>query len=552
MPTAVSFLHVARIEHSDTKIPMLLHEALFVHANQSPDTLALSHAKTAQSYARLAESVRQASDCLLANGLAARERVAVYLDKRLETIHALFGTARAGGVFVPVNPLLKAEQVAYILRDCNVRILVTSPDRLASLADTLPDCPDLHTVLVLGEVADGQRMGHVRILGWQALLDATGSSASLPPHRTIDTDMAAILYTSGSTGRPKGVVLSHRNMVAGAESVATYLDNRPEDRLLAVLPLSFDYGLSQLTTAFLSGASVVLLNYLLPRDVIKAVAREGITGLAAVPPLWIQLAQLDWPDETRQSLRYMTNSGGAMPRKTLDALRARLPKAEFFLMYGLTEAFRSTYLPPAEIDRRPDSMGQAIPNAEILVVREDGSPCAPDEPGELVHRGALVSLGYWNDAERTAERFRPAPGQPAGLPLAEIAVWSGDRVRRDAEGYLYFIGRQDEMIKTSGYRVSPNEVEEVVYATGLVAEAAALGVAHPMLGHGIVLVVLGKDATLTVEALLAALRPRLPAYMLPAHIEVRAQALPRNANGKIDRKTLATEFADLFQEQTES
>ncbi|MBK5930579.1 acyl-CoA ligase (AMP-forming), exosortase A system-associated [Halochromatium salexigens] len=530
---------------------MLLHEALFVHADRSPDALALSHAKTAQSYARLAESVRQASDCLLANDLAARERVAVYLDKRLETVHALFGTARAGGVFVPVNPLLKAEQVAYILRDCNVRILVTSPDRLTSLADALPDCPDLHTVLVLGEVADEQRMGHVRILGWQALLDATDPSASPPPHRTIDTDMAAILYTSGSTGRPKGVVLSHRNMVAGAESVATYLDNRPQDRLLAVLPLSFDYGLSQLTTAFLSGASVVLLNYLLPRDVIKAVAREGITGLAAVPPLWIQLAQLDWPDEARQSLRYMTNSGGAMPRKTLDALRAHLPHAEFFLMYGLTEAFRSTYLPPAEIDRRPDSMGQAIPNAETLVVREDGSPCAPDEPGELVHRGALVSLGYWNDAERTAERFRPAPGQPAGLPLAEIAVWSGDRVRRDADDYLYFIGRQDEMIKTSGYRVSPNEVEEVVYANGLVAEAAALGVAHPMLGHGIVLVVLGKEATLTVEALLAALRPRLPAYMLPAHIEVRAQALPRNANGKIDRKTLATEFADLFQESSD-
>jgi acyl-coenzyme A synthetase/AMP-(fatty) acid ligase len=182
------------------------------------------------------------------------------------------------------------------------------------------------------------------------------------------------------------------------------------------------------------------------------------------------------------------------------------------------------------------------------VVREDGSPCAPDEPGELVHRGALVSMGYWNDAERTAERFRPAPGQPEGLPLPEIAVWSGDTVRRDAEGYLYFIGRQDEMIKTSGYRVSPNEVEEVVYATGMVAEAAALGIAHPMLGHGIVLVVLGKEATLTSQALLDALRPRLPAYMLPAHLEVREQPLPRNANGKIDRKVLATTFAELFQE----
>jgi acyl-CoA ligase (AMP-forming) (exosortase A-associated) len=528
---------------------MLLHDALFVHAERSPDAQALSDAKAAQPYARVAESVQRAGGAFVANALAPRERVAIYLDKRLETVHALFGASLAGGVFVPVNPLLKAEQVAYILHDCNVRILVTSADRLAGLTDVLSACPDLHSVLVVGtESTEEQRLGHVRVLSWEARLAAAEPASGPASRRPIDTDMAAILYTSGSTGRPKGVVLSHHNMVAGAESVATYLENRPDDRLLSVLPLSFDYGLSQLTTAFARGASVVLLNYLLPRDVIKAVARAGITGLAAVPPLWIQLAQLDWPDEARASLRYLTNSGGAMPRKTLDALRSKLPNAQFFLMYGLTEAFRSTYLPPAELDRRPDSMGKAIPNAEIMVVREDGSPCAPDEPGELVHRGALVSMGYWNDAERTAERFRPAPGQPEGLPLPEIAVWSGDTVRRDAEDYLYFIGRQDEMIKTSGYRVSPNEVEEVVYATGLVAETAALGVAHPVLGQGIVLVVLGKEATLTSQALLDALRPRLPAYMLPAHLEVREQPLPRNANGKIDRKALATTFAELFQE----
>ncbi len=221
--------------------------------------------------------------------------------------------------------------------------------------------------------------------------------------------------------------------------------------------------------------AVVLMDYLLPRDVIKAVAKYRITGLAAVPPLWIQLAELDWPEAARASLRYITNSGGAMPQPITQALRALLPQTRIYLMYGLTEAFRSTYLPPEQVDIRPDSMGKAIPNAEILVVREDGSPCAPGEPGELVHRGALVSLGYWNDPERTAERFKPAPGQPRDLPNPELAVWSGDQVRRDEEGYLYFIGRKDEMIKTSGYRVSPTEVEEVVYASGLVAEAAAIG-----------------------------------------------------------------------------
>ena len=290
--------------------------------------------------------------------------------------------------------------------------------------------------------------------------------------------MAAILYTSGSTGNPKGVVLSHRNMVAGADSVSTYLENTPNDRILAVLPFSFDAGFSQMTTAFTVGASCFLMDYLLPRDVIRAVAKYRISGLGGVPPLWVQLAQLEWSQEAVNSLRYFTNTGGAMPTATLADLRASLPNSKPYLMYGLTEAFRSTYLPPAEVDNRPGSMGKAIPNAEIMVVREDGTPCEPNEPGELVHRGALVSLGYWNDPARTAERFKPAPSQPAGIPIPELAVWSGDTVRADEDGFLYFIGRKDDMIKTSGYRVSPSEVEEVIHKTEQAVDVAALGIPH--------------------------------------------------------------------------
>jgi acyl-CoA ligase (AMP-forming) (exosortase A-associated) len=377
---------------------------------------------------------------------------------------------------------------------------------------------------------------------WDDLLAA-------PPrggHRVIDTDMAAILYTSGSTGRPKGVVLSHRNMVAGAKSVASYLGNGPHDTLLAALPLSFDAGFSQLTTAFYSGARVVLLNYLLPRDVLRAIERERVTGLTAVPPLYIQLAQLEWPAAIGDSLRYFANTGGRMPRETLEQLRRRVPKAQPFLMYGLTEAFRSTYLPPEEVDRRPDSIGKAIPNAEILVLREDGTECGPDEPGELVHRGALVGQGYWGDAEKTAERYRPLPpgvgGREAGLQLPEIAVFSGDTVRRDAEGFLYFVGRRDEMIKTSGYRVSPTEVEEVLYATQLVGECVAFGVDHPMLGQAIQVVATAPDGSdgVDVDALLAACRQRMPVYMVPAGVQTLPGPLPRNPNGKIDRKLLAT------------
>ena len=359
------------------------------------------------------------------------------------------------------------------------------------------------------------------------------------PNTAIDIDMAAILYTSGSTGKPKGVVLSHRNLLVGAESVSHYLAMTAEDVVLSALPLSFDAGFSQLTTSFAVGAHVVLVNYLLPRDVVRLCARHHVTGLTCVPPLWIQLVQQAWPEETGRRLRYFANTGGRLPKTTLDSLRAIFPDARPYLMYGLTEAFRSTFLDPAEVDRRPDSIGKAIPNAEILVVRPDGSPCDPGEEGELVHRGALVAMGYWNDPQRTAERFRPLPGALS----TELAVWSGDSVVRDEEGFLYFVGRADEMIKSSGYRVSPTEVEEVAYGTGLVRDAVALGLPDPQLGQRIVLLVspAGGDG-LAPAALQALLKKELPIYMLPKEVLVRPE-LPRSPNGKFDRNLLRQEFS---------
>jgi len=287
---------------------------------------------------------------------------------------------------------------------------------------------------------------------------------------------------------------------------------------------------------------VVLINYLMARDVLVACARERITGLTAVPPLWIQLASLEWPDPVQRGLRYIANTGGHMPRATLDALRASLPETLVYLMYGLTEAFRSTYLPPEEIDRRPDSIGKAIPNAEIMVVREDGTECAPGEPGELVHRGALVAMGYWNDPARTAERFKPAAGRDGGITTTELAVWSGDLVKKDDEGFLYFVGRNDEMIKTSGYRVSPMEIEEVAYGTGLVRDAVALGVEDPRLGQRIVLIVSAANEQLDAATLLAELRQQLPLYMVPSDVIVRSE-LPRSPNNKFDRNLLRQQLA---------
>ena len=519
----------------------LLHEMLAASAAASPDAPALTDRAGTLTYAQIAEAVEATAAGLIERGLRRGDRVAVWLPKRSEKAIALYGAMRAGGVAVPVNSLLKAPQVAHILRDSDAKMLVTTAARLVDLAREMPDLAGLRAIITVDDPALAGRQ-HCVTLDWEELLAAPPQAA--PP--LIDTDVATIFYTSGSTGRPKGVVLSHRNLVSGARSVSGYLGNTPDDRLLAVLSFSFDYGFSQLTTAFAVGASVVLLDYLLPQEVLLTLDRERITGLAAVPPIWIQLADLRWPDGVRQTLRYVTNSGGAMPRATLAKLRQSLPQTRVFLMYGLTEAFRSTYLPPEEVDRRPDSIGKAIPGAEVLVLRPDGTPCAVGEPGELVHRGSLVSLGYWNDPERTAERFRPVPPVANGRPQPELAVWSGDIVRRDAEGFLYFIGRRDEMIKTSGYRASPTEVEEEAYATGLVGDAVAVGVPHARLGHGIVLVVSAPQGSVAdTDSLLAALRRRLPRYLVPLVIEWR-DVLPRNANGKFDRQRLRHELAERF------
>lgn len=523
-----------------------LHNLLLNNLSESFEAGSLIHKDISVTFKQLASLVEQQAQSLQNLGLMRQQRVAIYLPKQIETVSSFLAISKAGGVFVPVNPVLKSSQVAHILSDCNVKILITSNSRLLSLADTLNQCPDLDTIILVDQFSGNIPNFPLKVLDWSAFTQTT--SHPFNPVALIDTDMAAILYTSGSTGKPKGVVLSHRNIIAGAESVAEYLQIQAKDRLLAVLPFSFDYGLNQLTSCLLKGASCILMDYLLPKDVINALNKYQITGLAAVPPLWAQLADLSWPEDINHHLRYMTNSGGKMPKTVLQKLRNKVPDAKFYLMYGLTEAFRSTYLPPDQIDIRPDSMGKAIPNAEIMVVRENGEPCVAHEPGELVHRGSLVSLGYWNDPAKTAERFKPAPGQLSGLPLTEIAVWSGDTVIMDEEGYLYFVGRKDDMIKTSGYRVSPSEIEEVVYASGLVREAAAIGIEHPSLGQAIVIVVSPQTSESAFDPviLMERCKTQLPNYMVPAKIETLAE-LPRNPNGKIDRKMLAGQYSHLFQ-----
>jgi acyl-CoA ligase (AMP-forming) (exosortase A-associated) len=518
-----------------------IHHLLEHRAKSHPESPALTYKKITNSYAELWDQARNVAGGLFHLGLVREQRVAVFLEKRIETVAAIFGTSAAGGAFVPVNPLLRPQQVAHIMNDCDVRVLVTSAERLALLREELKGCAALDHVVIVGagEVAEAQPAVYA-VHPWAEFCNRP--ERAVPTVAPIDLDIAAILYTSGSTGRPKGVVLSHRNLIVGAESVSQYLGNTSDDVILSALPLSFDAGFSQLTTAFSVGAHVVLMNYLLPGDVVRLCARHKVTGLTCVPPLWIQIANQKWPDEARASIRYFANTGGRMPKSMLDKLRGHFPAAKPFLMYGLTESFRSTYLDPAEVDRRPDSIGKAIPNAEILVVRPDGSRCDPGEEGELVHRGALVALGYWNDAERTAERFRPVSGRDQPWRNPELSVWSGDAVVADEEGFLYFVGRKDEMIKTSGYRVSPTEIEEAAYATGLVRDAVALGAEDPRLGQRIVLIVSAPDGDgIDTAELTAAMKRALPLYMVPAQVVVQSE-IPRSPNGKFDRKRLHEEL----------
>lgn len=521
-----------------------LHHLITDGADAHPDRIALATRDETLSYRELA--TRTAAVGALLRDLIGGpgERVGLFLDKRVETVTAAFGASVAGGVIVPVNPILRARQVRHILADCGARVLVTSHRRLEDLQPVLVDCPDLRHIIVVdasaSDLSDGGPVaGGATLVGWDAVPEIA-DPAEVPDPGVLDIDMAAILYTSGSTGSPKGVVLTHRNMLAGAASVASYLRHTERDVILAALPLSFDAGFSQLTTGFIAGAQVVLINYLLPSDVVRACARHGVTALTCVPPLWNQIASAKWPEEAASGLRYFANTGGRMPRATLRRLRELFPQAAPYLMYGLTEAFRSTYLDPAEVDRRPDSIGKAIPNAEVVVMRPDGTQCDPDEPGELVHRGALVALGYWNDPERTAERFRVVPGTGSSWRSPEIAVWSGDAVRMDDEGFLYFVGRNDEMIKTSGYRVSPTEIEEVAHDTGLVVDAVAFGIEDEQIGQRIALVVTGRSPDLAPETVIEDIRRSVPPYMVPDRVVV-VDEIPRSPNGKLDRVSVAAE-----------
>jgi acyl-CoA ligase (AMP-forming) (exosortase A-associated) len=510
----------------------LIHHLLRASARRFPNKEALVHGNERLTYRQVECRVLGLAFGLRRAGLERGERVGIYLEPSMAQVFSILGVSRAAGVYVPINALLYAEQVGHIVRDCAMTALITTPARLATLAPVLKDIPSLRFLVLVEGPEPGEAF--LPVFSFEELC------ATAPPSNWLDSgidkDLAAILYTSGSTGKPKGVMLTHANIVAGASIVSDYLQITDTDRLLAVLPFTFDAGMNQMTTAFQQGGTLVLIKFVFARDIVQALLRERITGLAGVPTVWSLLAQPSSGLQNHQfpDLRYITNTGGALPRAVLSVLRQALPTTRIFLMYGLTEAFRSTYLPPEELDRRPTSMGKAIPNCEILVANEVGQLCRTGEVGELVHRGPTVSMGYWGNPEATQKMLRPNPVAPPELTGAETVCYSGDLVKMDEDGFLYYIGRRDTMIKSSGYRISPTEVEELLFQSGKVRQAAVIGVPDEILGQVIKAFVVPRDSeVLDSDALLAYCEERMPRYMVPKAIEV-LQELPKTTSGKVD------------------
>jgi amino acid adenylation domain-containing protein len=510
----------------------LLHDYLIDSAARLPDKVALVAAGVRTTYSELDAKSNALAHALVERGVARGDRVVIFADNTLETVIAFFAALKANAVASIVNPLTKVDKLVYLLNDCRATALVSDAHLAQVFTPAVAKSAHLATVIVSG-AADAELLSKLpRGTTFEAALER-GAEAP-PKRRSIDIDLAAIIYTSGSTGDPKGVMLSHRNMLTAATSISTYLENREDEIILCALPLSFDYGLYQVIMAFRVGARVILeRSFAFPAKVLSLVVEEQVTGLPGVPTMFALIAGMkSLKSFDFSKVRYVTNTAAALSEKHILKLKELFPHADIFSMYGLTECKRCTYLPPKDLERKPSSVGIAIPNTELWLVDEDDKELGPGQVGQLVIRGATVMQGYWEKPEATAKKLRPGP-----LP-GERVLYTGDYCRLDEEGYLYFVGRMDDIIKSRGEKVAPKEVEAALMNIEGVREAAVIGVPDDILGHAVkAFLVLYEGIALTERDVIRACQGLLENFMVPKMVEFLPE-LPKTTTGKIKKTDL--------------
>ena len=505
---------------------MLLHHDFEGWAARDADRVALVCGRERHTYGDLSRSAQAMAAALQQRGVRRGDRVALFLDNGVEFVAGMVATLTLGAVVMPINPSTKDDKLAYMLSDARACALLTQESLAHVWGPAVTSSPSIRSVFVAGPLIDASST----VLAWP------GPGADAPADLdTIDQDLAAIIYTSGSTGFPKGVMLTHLNMVSAARSVSTYLGLRGNDVILCALPLSFDYGLYQVLMAFRLGASVVLeRNFSFPVKALETMARERVTVFPGVPTMFsmlMALANLAAFDLT--ALRMITNTAAALSEAHIQRLRGLFPQAELFSMYGLTECKRVTYLPPDQLDIRPTSVGRGMPNQEVWLVDDDGRRLPNGATGELVIRGSHVMRGYWEKPEETAARLKPGP-----LP-GEMVLYSGDLFRTDSAGWLYFVARRDDIIKSRGEKVSPREVENAISSLEGVFEVVVVGVPDDVLGQAVkAFVTLAPGALLSERDVIRHCLAHLENFMAPKYVEF-VESLPKTGTGKIMKTGLA-------------
>lgn len=508
---------------------LLVQHFLEHSAERSPDKVALICEGHRLTYSHLDAMANRLANALRANGVQRGDRVAVYLNNSVESVVAIFAALKAGGVFVVINHTTKHEKLAYILNNCQATALITDARKDELANDMMVECPSIRICILCSKGSNGVQQ-HGSLLTFNAI------QADYPPERppqvNIDLDLACLIYTSGSTGDPKGVMSDHSNVVFAASSIISYLENRQDDIVINVLPLSFDYGLYQLLMVFKFGGTLVLeQSFAYPAAILKRMEEEHVTGFPGVPTVFAILLRMDLSPYDLSSLRYLSNTAAALPPSHIMELREKFHWATLYSMYGLTETKRTLFLPPDQLDKRPGSVGIAIPGTEVWIEDEAGNRLGPGDTGELIVRGRHVMRGYWGDAESTARRYRPGH-----LP-GERLCYTGDLFRMDEDGYLYFVSRKDDIIKTRGEKVAPKEVENVLYGIKGVVEAAVVGVPDPILGQVPKAVIVVDGVELSEAQVIAHCRSHLEDFMVPKYVEFRSE-LPKTSSGKIKKTHL--------------